>query len=302
MKHLIFGIKYITKHWITGEKNPLICGLVLHNKCNLRCRHCAVIDRPAASMSYADTIKVIDKYYSDGGRCLYLEGGEPFLWRDNSFSLENVVSYAKGRGYFAVIIYTNGTLPLESGADTIFVSLDGLKKTHDNLRGKSFEKIICNIKNSTHPSIYINYTINSVNKNEVTDFCEYVDKIKQIKGTFFYFHTPYYGYDDLYLEITIRNEILRRLIELKSRYKILNSSAGLKSAIRNDWKKNLDICIVYENGRYYKCCRENNSGTLCNDCGYLSYAEIDQVLKMRPSAILNAIKYFGSRKFDYHPG
>jgi sulfatase maturation enzyme AslB (radical SAM superfamily) len=216
--------------------------------------------------------------------------------------LENVVSYAKGRGYFAVIIYTNGTLPLESGADTIFVSLDGLKKTHDNLRGKSFEKIICNIKNSTHPSIYINYTINSVNKNEVADFCEYVDKIEQIKGTFFYFHTPYYGYDDLYLEITIRNEILRRLIELKSRYKILNSSAGLKSAIRNDWKKNLDICIVYENGRYYKCCRENNSGTLCNDCGYLSYAEIDQVLKMRPSAILNAIKYFGSRKFNYHPG
>jgi MoaA/NifB/PqqE/SkfB family radical SAM enzyme len=243
-------------------------------------------------MSFDEVIKVIDSFYADGGRCLYLEGGEPFMWRDNSFTVKDIVSYAKKKGYYTVIIYTNGTRPLESGADTIFVSLDGLMKIHDNLRGISFERIMQNIISSSHPSIYLNYTINFVNKNEVSDFCEYVDKIKQIKGTFFYFHTPYYGYDDLYLDIAIRNEILSRLLELKRRYKILNSSAGLKSAMRNDWKKNLDICIVYEDGKYYKCCRENNHGTVCKDCGYLSYAEIDQTLKLKPTAIINALKYF----------
>ena len=31
---------------------------------------------------------------------------------------------------------------------------------------------------------------------------------------------------------------------------------------------------------------------LCRQCGYLSYAEIDQVLKLKPSAIGNALKYF----------
>ena len=31
---------------------------------------------------------------------------------------------------------------------------------------------------------------------------------------------------------------------------------------------------------------------LCRDCGYLSYAEIDQTLKLKPSALLNAMKYF----------
>lgn len=292
MKHLIYGIKYLAKHWIFGKDDPLICGLVLHNKCNLRCRHCTIVDRDNAHMSFDEAVKVIDSFYSDGGRCLYLEGGEPFIWKDNSYTMEDVISYAKIKGYYTVVIYTNGMQPLVSTADTIFVSVDGLLKTHDYLRGKSFERIIKNIKSSHHPSLYINYTINSVNKDEISDFCEYVDKISQINGTFFYFHTPYYGYDDLNLDLKTKNEILTRLIQLKGRYKILNSSPGLKSAIRNDWKKNIDICRVYEDGKYFKCCRENNNGAVCEECGYLSYAEIDQTLKLKPGAIINALKYF----------
>jgi MoaA/NifB/PqqE/SkfB family radical SAM enzyme len=292
MKHLIYGIKYLTNYWIFGKTSPLICGLVLHNKCNLRCRHCAIVDRPDASMSFNEAVKVIDSFYSDGGRCLYLEGGEPFIWKDNSYSMEDVVSYAKKKGYYAVIIYTNGTRTLESGADTIFVSVDGLINTHDSLRGKSFDKIMAYIHQSHHPSIYINYTINSVNKSDIADFCEYVDKIPQIKGTFFYFHTPYYGYDELHLDASTKNEVLLKLLKLKKQYKILNSTAGLKSAIRNDWKKNLDVCQVYEGGKYYTCCRESNNGAVCADCGYLSYAEIDQALKLKPGAIVNALKYF----------
>ena len=292
MKNLLYGIKYVVKYWFPGKRIPLILGLVLHNKCNLRCRHCTIVDRPPASLSFGEAVKVIDSFYSDGGRCLYLEGGEPFLWQDSSFTVEDIVGYAKKKGYYAVIIYTNGTRPIESEADTVFVSVDGLSGTHNNLRGKSFEKIMDNIQHSYHPSIYINYTINSVNKDDVTDFCEYADMIPQIKGTFFYFHTPYYGYDELYLDRGARNLILTKLLRLKGQYKILNSSAGLKSALRNDWKRNLDMCIVYEDGKYFKCCRESNNVALCEECGYLSYAEIDQTLKLKPGAIINALKYF----------
>jgi len=243
-------------------------------------------------MSFEEATKVIDSFYADGGRCLYLEGGEPFLWKDNSFSMEDIVKYAKTKGYYAVVIYTNGMQSLESAANTIFVSVDGLLNTHDYLRGKSFERIINNIKSSLHPSLYINYTINSVNKDELTDFCKYIEKIPQIKATFFYFHTPYYGYDELNLDLKTKTEILNSIIKLKSKYRILNSFPGLKSAIRNDWKKNMNICRVYEDGIYYKCCRENNNGKICDECGYLSYAEIDQTLKFKPGAIINALKYF----------
>lgn len=243
-------------------------------------------------MNFEEAIEVIDSFYADGGRCLYLEGGEPFIWKTDSYSMEDVVLYAKKKGYYAVIIYTNGTQPLHSNADTIFVSVDGLKPTHDKLRGKSFDRIMGNIQESAHPSIYINYTINSVNKSDIVDFCAFIDKIPQIKGTFFYFHTPYYGYDELYLDAQTRRDIMLLLINLKKKYKILNSKTGLNSAIRNDWNKNLKICRVYEDGRYYNCCRESNNGEVCNDCGYLSYAEINQTIKLKPGAIINALKYF----------
>ncbi len=292
MEHQFFGIKYLANYWLFGRTSPLICGLVLHNRCNLRCRHCNVVDRQTNPMRFDEALNVMDTFYAEGGRCLYMEGGEPFMWRDHTFTLEDIVSYAREKGYYTVIIYTNGTFPIESGADTIFVSVDGLKDTHDALRGKTFDRIINNIRQSDHTSIYINYTINSVNKEDIHGFCEYVSRIPQIKGTFFYFHTPYYGYDELFLDTETKKEILMKLLGLKKQYRILNSSAGLKAAIRNDWRKNLDICRVYEDGNYYSCCRENNHGTLCKDCGYLSYAEIDQTLKLKPGAVINAMKYF----------
>lgn len=292
MKYILFGIKYLAKHWILRKDDPLICGLVLHNKCNLRCKHCTIVNRDDQHMTYLETQQVIDHFYANGGRCLYLEGGEPFIWKDNSHNMEDVVIYAKNKGYYTVVIYTNGLQTLESKADTIFVSVDGLKENHDFLRGKSFEKIMNNIKESSHPSLYINYTINSVNKNDIAGFCDFISTISKINGIFFYFHTPYYGYDELNLNSDSKTKILKELIELKKHYSILNSVPGLKSAIRNDWKRNIDICQVYEGGKFYKCCRENKNGEICKDCGYLSYAEIDQALKLKPGAILNALKYF----------
>jgi hypothetical protein len=54
----------------------------------------------------------------------------------------------------------------------------------------------------------------------------------------------------------------------------------------------MDVCSVYEKGAVYTCCRYSDDPELCQQCGYLSYAEIDQTLKMKPSAIYNALKYF----------
>jgi MoaA/NifB/PqqE/SkfB family radical SAM enzyme len=102
---------------------------------------------------------------------------------------------------------------------------------------------------SHHPSLFINFTINKYNKDEIENFCKHIDRISQIRGIFFYFHTPYYGYDDLYIEPDERNEILGRLLTLKRKYKILNSQAGLRSALNNDWERPLDICRVYEKER-----------------------------------------------------
>jgi MoaA/NifB/PqqE/SkfB family radical SAM enzyme len=243
-------------------------------------------------LSFEEAKTAIRSFYEQGGRTLYIEGGEPLIWRDRQHCLEDIVEYSRKMGFLTVIIYTNGTIPLKTSANTVFISVDGLQKTHDFLRGETFNKIIKNVQESKHPSLYINYTINSYNRDEMEEFCEYINEIDQIRGIFFYFHTPYYGYDELYIEPDERNEILLELLSYKKKYKILNSRTGLKSAMNNNWKRPLDICHVYENGNMYKCCRFPGDPELCRNCGYLSYAEIDQTLKLKPSAIINALKYF----------
>ncbi len=292
MKPYLYGIKYIIDRRILGKDTPLICGLVLTNKCNLQCRHCRVNRRKTKAMSFEEAKSVIDTFYKEGGRTLYLEGGEPFLWKDNGHNMEDIVKYAHGRGYHSTVVYTNGTFPLVTSADMIFVSVDGLQERNDYLRSHSFDRIMKNIHDTDHLSLYINYTINRYNKGDIKGFCEYISDIRQVKGVFFYFHTPYYGYDELYIDPVEKNEIIRELIGLKSRYRILNSRAGLKAAMKNEWKRPLDICRVYEEGKIYRCCRYNDDPELCRQCGYLSYPEIDQTIRLKPSAIQNALKYF----------
>jgi MoaA/NifB/PqqE/SkfB family radical SAM enzyme len=288
----LYGLKYVVARRFLGKAIPLIRGLVLTNRCNLTCRHCRLIERGPKDLDFWEVTAAIDAFYHQGGRCLYLEGGEPFLWHDGQYGLDDVIDYAHRLGYLTVVIYTNGTFPILTRADTVFVSIDGLRGTHDALRGKSFDRILGNIQASPHPSLFINYTINNLNKDELRMFCEYVEGMKRIRGAFFYFHTPYYGNDPLYIEPDERRRILREILDLRKHYRILNSRAGLLSALRNDWERPMNVCSVYESGAIYECCRYSEDPELCRQCGYLSYAEIDQTLKLKPSAVFNALKYF----------
>ena len=290
MKCITYGVRYIFNHRVLKKETPLIAGLAMTDKCNLRCRQCRIANRGIADLSFEEISNILNSFYKEGGRTVYMEGGEPFIWHDGEYGVEDVVEYSHKIGFLTAVIYTNGTFPIETSADTVFVSMDGLQKTHDFLRGRTFDKIMENIRRSVHPSLYINYTINNHNRNEIEEFCEYVKEINQIRGIFFYFHTPYYGYDELYIEPAERNKILLKLLDYKKKHKILNSRAGLKSALRNDWKRPLGICRIYDKVNVYKCCRIPVDS--CQNCGYLNYAEIDQVLALKPSAILNALRYF----------
>ena len=287
-----YGVKYLAGHLVLRKRTPLIRGLVLTNRCNLHCKHCDVAARGAMDLSFDEVTAAVDTFYGDGGRCLYLEGGEPFLWRDGSRRIDDIVAYARRLGYLAVVVYTNGTLPLRTTADTVFVSVDGLRTTHDALRGASFDRIMSNIRESPHPSLFVNYTVNARNMDEIGAFCDHVGGFDNIRGVFFYLHTPYYGHDALELGSAERQRVLNELLTLRKSHRILNSRAGLLSALRNDWPRPLNACSVYENGVVYECCRYSGDAELCRSCGYLSYAEIGQVLRLKPSAVINALKYF----------
>ncbi len=128
MKPYLYGIKYILNRQLFKQDTPLICGLVLHNKCNLKCRHCRVNIRDTEAMSFKEASSVMDTFYEEGGRTLYLEGGEPFLWKDNNYSIEDIIKYSYNKGFYSTIIYTNGTFPLKTSADTVLSVWTGLRK------------------------------------------------------------------------------------------------------------------------------------------------------------------------------
>ncbi len=50
-------------------------------------------------------------------------------------------------GFVYVTLVTNGTININYGkADFILISVDGSPKTHDSIRGPSYQKIIENIR------------------------------------------------------------------------------------------------------------------------------------------------------------
>ena len=121
--------------------------LLLTERCNLRCTHCAVPeeDSPAThELTTAEWTGFVDEVLRSGVRRIVLSGGEALLRRD----CLTIAEHSLAAGADAVVIVTNGTvLPIttvERLADLqrrwpsllLHVSLDGSSDTtHDLIRG-----------------------------------------------------------------------------------------------------------------------------------------------------------------------
>lgn len=295
--YLYSSLSYSIKTKLFRKKTPFIAGLVLNDSCNLNCKHCSVNNVEPTSLSYKGVKKALFELHSLGIRSVAITGGEPFLWNDGNYSINDVVKLTRETGFKVSSIYTNGTFPINISCDVIFVSMDGTKEYTEKLRGNIFDTVIANIENSHHPKIYINFTINKLNKDNIISFLDFIKTVKQIKGIFFYFHTPYYGKDELFLSKEEKNELAKKIINLKKDYKILNSKSALIDYINNNWEKPSDICYVYSNKQeIFKCCREVDNKFACENCGYLGYLEVINITKLKPSAIFEALNYLPSSK------
>jgi hypothetical protein len=61
-----YGLKYVLTYRFLKEKSPLICGLVMHNKCNLNCLHCRITERPDDKLSFEGEsfiLKVASRFF-----------------------------------------------------------------------------------------------------------------------------------------------------------------------------------------------------------------------------------------------
>jgi radical SAM family uncharacterized protein len=162
---------------LLGVKVPFFCGHKLTYNCNLRCKMCPFWRRPSPDPSLKQEKAVLKQIYHSGAVGVAFEGGEPLLRKD----LAEILAFSRSLPLHTSLI-TNGTL-LESRIEEIapyingvvYVSLDGLEKTHDAIRGVggSFRKSVRGISAAREKvSVTINTTIMAENIDEIENIVE----------------------------------------------------------------------------------------------------------------------------------
>ena len=287
-----FYAPFLWRFVILRQTEPLIYGIALTDSCNLSCRGCQVSNTGRRDMTWDQIVTAMQKAWARGFRELYFSGGEPMLWRDANHTLADAIDKAKQIGFFHVHVYTNGLLGLESPADLIWVSMDGLPGIYDRRRGDHFHQVESAIRSGLHPKVAIIYVIDRNTAEGIEPFLQWVNETKfPVIGVMFYFHTPYYGRDGLFLAAEERAPIIDDLLGyIQVGLPVINSRAGLLTLKSGDWPRRFSLASVIDIDGESVCCRASDS--VCADCGYAACIELSAFQRLRLSAFIGMTRYW----------
>ena len=291
--HYLYFLTHNLRSRLLGERRPLLAGVKLTHRCNLCCPACPFWRRPGPDIPFQKALAALEALHRAGARLVIFEGGEPFLWRDGERTVEDLVRACRGR-FFATGISTNGTLPLETSADVVWVSLDGPREVHDRYRGESYDRIMENVARSRHPRILANVTINRLN-------CEHIPQLVRnlrglVRGITVQFAYPYADSADVTVPLEARQRVLDELIALKRQgYPLLDSYGVLERLKENTWRcHDWLIANVEPDGRINYGCYLRGRGEIdCRRCGFAAHAELSRAYDWDPAAILCGRRVFG---------
>ena len=193
---------------------------------------CPFWKRLSPDLSLEQEKAILTKIYDSGAVGIAFEGGEPLLRND----LVEILAFSRSLPLHTSLI-TNGTL-LESRIDeiapyingVIYVSLDGLEKTHDAIRGVggSYRKSVRGINAAKKKvAVTINTTIMSENIDEIEDLVHLAKELGT-KISLAVAH-EYCNVNASSAALGKTSKIAHRLIEMKREgYPIVNSIGYLK--------------------------------------------------------------------------
>ncbi|MFB6089236.1 MAG: radical SAM protein, partial [Candidatus Aenigmatarchaeota archaeon] len=157
--------------WCNGKKSPPTKVDIFPTKrCNLNCKFCEFPNTDPeeykSELETGELLRIVKEARGMNVKTFGIIGGEPFIHKDMIKIMEKVKE-----GGMDGSITTNGTLLNDEKIkkiinmkwDLLRISIDGIEKTHDKLRGKTgtFSKVIENINrfkqdSRTYPTIEIN--------------------------------------------------------------------------------------------------------------------------------------------------
>lgn len=292
-------LNFFWRRKVMRKNIPLLASFKLTYRCNLTCRGCPFHFRAqdeGAHIPWDKAITALHALKDAGTPIVVFEGGEPFLWRDGTQTLNDLVVYAR-QLFSTVAVTTNGTISPDSDADIVWVSLDGLRDQHDRLRSDSFDRVFDNLNRTSHPRVFIHFTMNRENWHDLEALLILLGSVPAVKGTTIQLFYPY-GQGEMPLSLSSgeRREALEYVIRLTSRYPILNSCKSLRAMIDNDWVCHDDILInVDPNGEITRGCYVKSRGRInCRECGFTPVAEASGSLDLNIGSLLAGCRIFFS--------
>ncbi len=290
IKFSSFGISTI----LLKRKKPILATIILTDKCNLTCKHCAVNNINCVTYPYNNIVEQMYSLYNQGIRILFFCGGETFLWEDREKNLRSLVIEAKKIGFLIVNVVTNGTFKIDlPEADLILLSLDGNRENHNDIRGNTYDIIMNNIRNATSDNICLYMAINKININDIEEVSRIAKEQRNIKAVSFNFHTPYPFTENLCLSIQEKQNCCRRIeCLINEGYPIFNLKSAFKYIVNNSFKTPCYQCLVVENGKQFICGRCVDIEGLCEKCGYFFAAEYSLVFSGNIKVIFDMLKTY----------
>ena len=273
-----------------GRRAPMQSVLFITDRCNLSCKHCSVYNHTNPTSKSYDQIREELKYcHSLGSRFVDFEGGEPLLWREGDKTVNDLCDLAHELGFYSCTITTNAQLPFAGcRADSIWVSLDGVGKYHEAVRGEgTFARLEENVAGCGHKALSVAMSVNRLNCDSVTEVLDYVKASPYIKSISFNFHTPFPGTESLTLPQDKREEVIDTIIRYKKKgYPVMNTKAGLTRMKRHEFTKRCWITnYVLPDGSKHPIPVCGEAGG-CEQCGFSMAGEMDAVFHFCPETIL----------------
>jgi len=168
------------------EGFPFIIGWELTLACNLRCRHCgSTAGLPRADeLTLEESLAICDQFPDLLVQEVNFTGGEPLL----SSYWPNIAAYLRELGIKTKILTNALTLEpniiaqmKDADIAGVGVSLDGIEKTHDYIRGREglFHHVLKGIERliDNGTDITVITTVNKLNSNELASLLELLRSI-----------------------------------------------------------------------------------------------------------------------------
>jgi MoaA/NifB/PqqE/SkfB family radical SAM enzyme len=189
-----FGLTTVARH----RTDPIIGSIILTDRCNLNCQHCAVGNIRRVDYPWQRICADMHLLRGQGVRVLFLYGGEPFLWHDGRRGLSDVVAEARALGFASVNVVTNGTRGLDlPEADVILVSVDGTRAHHDRIRGPTYDRVLESIERAPAANLCLYMAVNRINVDDIEHGAGLACDLPHVRAVSYNLHTPYPGTEHL---------------------------------------------------------------------------------------------------------